>query len=293
MAEKFNAIEWTKRKTSDYRTHYRQKAYDTFVNKYHFDSLTNDENEFIFDQFWFVGKVCNFQFGNKEANAFIFADFGISSWNRYHKPASISPRAQWTAEVYPNNLAVDDKATICFIRQDQLPIWRLVEPMVEDIVDASMALKIHELFLKLPLFFKSTPELEEKMYKILKNLIRGVPCIGITGAEIENFESLNGLIDFHLPEIRQHLTECENKLKDFLGIDNAPQMDFDRMNVDQTNANNAELNASNDIMFNRIKEWNERSIAALGFDMKPVVRIKPITSFHDDVDEEGDKEDEA
>lgn len=287
------AVEWADRKIRAYRVGYRQKYYDYFINKYHFDALTSDENEFIFDSFWYKGKVCTFKYGrNKEVSPLVFADFARAATSRYGKDAAVSPIAQWSADPYPTNLAVDKDATICYIRADHFSIWSLVEPMIEDIVDAEMVLKIHEVFLKLPLFFKSTPENEEKMAHILKNLLKGIPCMNITGSELDSIEALNEKVEFHLPELVNHITERENKLKNFFGIDNTPQEDYSRLNVDQTNANNAELNSSNDMMFNRIKEWAERTKEYLRVDMKPVERIKPVTSFHDDVRGGKDNEDE-
>lgn len=281
-------------------SHYTHKYAEMFENKYKLKGLTPEENRHIFWKFWEDGKIAQWNYGgNDEVKVIVYTGFTQNKRTIYGTPSSLTPvfSGDGTIEGKPatstgEELEVGKKCTCCYIRKDHLSIREMVEPLIMNVVDAEMVLKTNEFAMKMPLLFRVNPENEIKMRNLIGKIANDEPAISITGTEADSIEGLITGISNQLAELYTYKMQRENEIKTFLGFDNTQQEDYSRLNVDQTNANNAEVQSSNDITLEILKEWNEESKKVFGVDLQPEARVKPVTSIHEDIHDEGDEDDE-
>jgi len=265
---------------------HREKAFNSFLSKYEWTGLTDSQEAYLMRKAWGVGTWALFKIGNEEAGLFAISSYGANAFDSYNIPTSITIANERDNPLYPTFAHNGETAVIGWSQYDRNPISPYVETLITNIVDVECIIKAHEFAQKCGLLITCTPETESALKDLMNKIKRDEAVIYVKEAEINAIKALITGVPYNLDKLYQHKKEREAELQTYLGIDNSPSFDFERLTVDQTNSNNAEIDNSQDNFLDNFKKFCKQAKEVLGIDISVKAKQNKVTSFHDDVNQE-------
>ena len=272
---------------------YRELFYNLWLNRYKVEGITEEEHNIIFKYFYKTGTIGAFKYGNPEAGGRIFLPWAVDTLNQYLRPYSVRAIPLNSPVGIPKEPQVCDKdCAIGYALKSMNSICSFVDRKIPQIVGVDMILKIHEFLQKTPLLIRMDSNSREKMNLLIKKVWNNIPFLAINGNEAENIEALINGAPYIIDKLYKYRSERIAEVYTFFGIDNNGIEKAERINMDETNANNAIINLQGYSLDRSVRDFFERAGKVLNTEFKVESAIDVVRSVHEDIRESEVKDDE-
>lgn len=290
--------------------YYRTKYFSFFMNGYEFDGLDSQQQRFLLTQFWEVGTINAFILegtqpsiaikGQENPNGILcLTPYAPSQYNIYNFPTYIQPvRLRGATFIPTKRMKVNEECVIGWAHVSHNSIRSIVESYVEKITDVEITIKMNLATHKLPRLIVVNPEDKERMKSMVDNIEDGVPVLYVS---VEDSQKINNIVEggnYIIDKLFTYKQNLEKELMTLMGIDNVGIVKRERENLDETNANNEEIDNGGDCFLDEMKIWCDLVTQVLGYPLSvkeksPRVEMMEYTSDGEDTGEdteEGEQE---
>ena len=303
----------TKKKNSslvrrDIEMYYRSKYYALFMNGYEFEGLDYQQQRFALSQFWEVGTINAFILeGSKPESinvdnkteapngVLVLTPYAPFKYNIYNFATEVTPVRLRGATFIPQRpMKVNKECVIGFAHSSHMSVRSIVEFYVEKITDVEVTINMNLQTHKLPRLVVCSPEDKARVEAIMNDIEAGLPRLFLTASDIKSIQAvLNSGGEYIIDKLYTYKLNLEKELMTILGIDNVGIVKKERENVDETNANNEEIDNGGDCFLDEMKIWTKQVSEILAYPLKVKEKKPKVELFEYDSNdrrEEGDED---
>lgn len=227
------------------------------------DGLDVKEAEYIFRQWYATGQVCAFNAVGTD-DLTLFAPFATERYDLYDYPVKAMPINTRNAMGFPKEfLKVNEEIVLGYALKSKKPIKSIIDVYINKIVDIEMIINTNLNTHKMPWIVVGNTDDEDKLKYIMKLLQEDVEELYLTAEMVEKLKVLVTNNPYIIDKLYAYKQDVENELNTFLGCDNS-MTSMNRMLVDQVNANNQDINESQDLFKDTIQEFFDKCKEVLG-----------------------------
>lgn len=259
-----------------------------FKNIYDIEGLEYGVKNYFMDKLIETGKLAAFKLEiNKAVEPMIgfgtFAEHG-RSWNRQPIKVQIVPEFEY--DKIPKGFLEVGKDVV-LLNLDIIPM-HFINEYVQTIVDIKATIRTNLQVNKVPFILRTT---NPKSITAMQKLLEDETVVYVDDNTIEVLPSNSPYL---IDKLNQYVKDVESELLTILGIDNVKHEKAAQMNVDEVNSNNDEINAYQQIILSKLKDFFKEIGEVLGFDLKVVENVPQVVSIREDEqptnNDEGDEE---
>lgn len=299
----------TTRDTAEYRAamykFYNLKYYNLFMSKYQSEGLEREEREYILKQLWSKGAIAAVRITDELV---IFTPFAPQMYNIYGTPTAVTAINERGAAFIPTKVLKTGALRMNEARRVEEPevvlgyafhnrpenaqgIRDFIAPLIDIIVDIEMKERVNRYAQNGTAAFKFTPENENKMTDLAAAILGDEPYLAVNANEIDGVDAIGSGVPLIIENLENYKRNIDNDILTILGIDNSGRYKAERQGTDEMNANNELINQFNDLVADNIKEFTDAVNKAYGTSISITTKEKEVTSFHDDINNPGERED--
>lgn len=275
---------------------YINRYYNMFMKFFNITDLEPEQIDYVMRKFWDTGT--NACFPIKKTGEVGFAQYTINRYNMYDFPEEIILINKWNMPFFPKgNLTVNQEAVLGWINPNHKPIREVVELYSERMAQVDMVINTNLQLHKMPFLVKVTPENVEKAKDIIDRILNNEIAVFADFDDVNLIDALATHADYVIDKLYAYKSQLEGELLTILGMDN-PLTDptLQSMTVDAENANNAQINQSQETMLSCLKDFFDKINELFGRSITVELRVQPVESVHEDPNASGsgvyeDKED--
>ena len=259
---------------------YRTKYFSLYMNAYRFIGLDYLQSRFLLTQLWEVGTVCFLNAISKEdmgtitngekdfENELIICPYAPAERNIYNFPIKVTPVNLRGVAFIPNYpLKVNEDCVIMWGHSSHMPIRYIVDSYIEKIVEIEVAIRMNVETHKLSRLIPCSYEDMEHFKNLLRDIENGQFNIFV---EVDDPTKINNVLgggEYFIDKLYAYKLNLEKELMTMLGIDNIGMVKKERENVDETNANNEEIDQGGDCFIDEMEIACEQIQKVLGHDI--------------------------
>lgn len=279
---------YTRIELEDY---YLAKFKNLFITKYYIEGLTRFENDFVFGRLFEVGKIASFQDIHKAMT--LIGDFAITQFTYIMQPKTCRAiNINYLKEFPTEPLEVGKEIALCYAdRTKRKSIRALLTPIIKKLVDIDLTIKKNLKDCKIGVVFASTLENQEAIKTFNRNLINGEDePLDIPATEIDAINPITTNSQYlgqDLTDLREYYI---NEALTYIGIDNMNITKKERVNLDETNANNAIINISGDMVKDALNDWIDETNSLFNSGWSLKVKETKVLSLSEEDDESEEEE---
>ena len=282
----------------DWKNHYLNKYMDMWIRNFEPEGLTEEEADFILKSFWFQGSCAAIRF---EGGVLGYVPVAPQDWNVYNFPTAgvpinnrgvpyIKQRVLRNGVIQNKDTGVEEpEIVIGYARPSRKPVYESIELLVGDLVTIQMTKRTTRLLQKVPYYLRVTPENEKKMKSALDDVFGDAEYVAMGSGDIDALSSQPTPNSTKMDEVWSDFKETTREILTSLGIDNVAEK-AERLQGDEINANNAEINLNADAITKGISKWCEDVSKAFGTHISLKPRRTETKSLYEGGEE---KEDDA
>lgn len=258
---------------------YREKYFNLYRAGFKWTGLDYRQEDYIMRQFYGKGTVAAFVI--KGADELGFAPWAMQSWDMYDLPETVNLINVHGSPLIPaRTMTVDKDVCIGYIQRNKRPLSLMVDWYVDRIAQVEAVintnLQVHKMPFIIPVDDGDADVASDIMDRILNNEL----CIFAEGVDASAFQAIATAAPYIIDKLHEYKVGLENELKTFLGIDNQGAVEKrEQLNLDETNANNAEINDSGNAFLDCLKEWCENIGETLGKELSVESTRQPVEAI--------------
>lgn len=261
----------------NFRQVYTDKYFDLFCSKYKIEGLSYQALYRFYQLEWTQGKAWIRKNPIGEA---VVCDFAESFYNYYNFPTKVQLVTRNNApesEVPVKALqTVDVDGAIVYLRPGKKGLKQNVDYYIGKLAEAETCITINLAIQRTPWIFSGDNATQAKIKQLTTKILGNDIVIG-TDMDKDEVASVELPRDYIIDRLTEYEERIENKLKTLLGLDNqGGYLNREQQNLDTTNSNNMEINASDDSFYNCLKEGFERVNKATGLNLKISKVYEPV-----------------
>lgn len=287
--------------------YYRTKYFSLFMNGYEFDGLDSQQQRFLLTQFWEVGTINAFILEGTQPSISIkgqenpegvlcLTPYAPSEYNIYNFPTKITPvRLRGATFIPTERMEVNQKCVLGWAHISHNSVRSIVESYVEKITDVEVTIKMNLATHKLPRLIVVNPEDKERMKSMVDNIEDGVPVLYVS---VEDSQKINNIVEggnYIIDKLFTYKQNLEKELMTIMGIDNVGIVKRERENLDETNANNEEIDNGGDCFIDEMKIFCKLVKQVLGYTLSVKEKSPRVEmmKFNSDGEETGEDTEEG
>lgn len=281
-----------------WKNHYLNKYMDMWIRNFEAEGLTEEESDFILKSFWFQGCAAAIRF---EGGVLGYVPVAPQDWNVYNFPTAGVPvnnrGVPYIRQTVLRNAVIQNsevgreepEIVIGYARPSRKPVYESIQLLVDDLVTIQMTKRTTRLLQKIPYYLRVTPENEKKMKQALEDVFDDAEFVAMGSGDIDALSSQPTPNSTKMDEVWGDFKETTREILTSLGIDNVAEK-AERLQGDEINANNAEINLNADAITKGISKWCEDVSKAFGTHISLKPRRTETKSLYEGGEE---KEDDA
>lgn len=272
-----NAVEMRK----SIEAYYRTKYFSLYMNAYEFTGLDYLKSRFLLTQLWEVGTACFLNAISKEdlgtvttgegeeiENELVICPYAPETRNIYNAPISIVPvNLRGVAFIPRNPQKVNEDCVIMFGHSSHMPIRYIVDSYIEKIVEIEVAIRMNVETHKLPRLIACKYEDKEHFKELFRDIENGQFNIFVEADDPSKVNAILNGGEYIIDKLYAYKLNLEKELMTMLGIDNVGMVKKERENLDETNANNEEIDQGGDCFIDEMEIGCEQIQKVLGHDI--------------------------
>ena len=255
-----------------WKNHYLNKYMDMWIRNFEAEGLTEEESDFILKSFWFQGCAAAIRF---EGGVLGYVPVAPQDWNVYNFPTAGVPvnnrGVPYIKQTVLRNAVIQNdevgreepEIVIGYARPSRKPVYESIQLLVDDLVTIQMTKRTTRLLQKIPYYLRVTPENEKKMKAALEDVFDDAEFVAMGSGDIDALSSQPTPNSTKMDEVWGDFKETTREILTSLGIDNVAEK-AERLQGDEINANNAEINLNADGITKGISKWCEDVSKAFG-----------------------------
>lgn len=272
------------------------KYYDLFWSQFKFRGIEDREAlYYLKGQLWKQGFVWVRKDDVTEEP--VFCQFSGYQFNHYNFPTKarlINTRGAPRSMIPYRIQAVNKDGAIIYLRPNHKGMYDDVVYYLSKMAEAETAITINLALQKMPWLICGGEGNLDKIKELVTKLL-GSEIAVFTDLDANEVNAIQLNATYLVDKLTAYEERLENKLKTLLGLDNQGGfLNSQQQNLDTTNCNNDEINASHDAIFEELKGSLENANGVLGLELgvesKHVQAVQISTSHgkKDDLMEETD-----
>lgn len=283
-------------------THYRDKFFIKFLNKFNFGNLDYQQKHYMMKKFWDkkCGKLAFFivkgtkseQYPNGMLGICPYTFAGVFNMFDFQTKAMLID-THATGVIPDTEQVIDKDCVLGWITRNQKGVEALVDVKIEELVDTEMTMRCNLRALKMPWVFGTTPENKAKIDALIASIDDDDPYLTMSIEDIKNMQVFNTNAPYIIDKLEQKRQQLEDDINTMLGFNGVGIMEKkEHLTTGEVNMNSEATNANNDIYMDCLTELNERIKEVLGYDMQPSLNQPEAVYTETDADSEEDNEEE-
>lgn len=290
--------------------YYRTKYFSLFMNGYEFDGLDPQQQRFLLTQFWEVGTINAFILKDSKPESIdikgvenpngilVLTPYAPSGYNIYNFPTKVTPvRLRGATFIPTETMKVNEECVLGWAHVSHNSVRSIVESYIEKIADVEVTIRMNLATHKLPRLIVVNPEDKERMKALANSIEDGVPVLYVS---VEDSQKINNIIEggnYIIDKLFTYKQNLEKELMTIMGIDNVGIVKRERENLDETNANNEEIDNGGDCFIDEMTIFCDLVSQVLGYPLSvkeksPRVEMMEYVSDGEDTGEETEEGDQ-
>ena len=264
------------------------KMFRLWIGRFVFESLSRKQRRFIMKSFWNEGTVA----GKKNdlidgVEGLYFTPYTTTYYDLYQEPEVVRLVNLHNVPYIPNtDQVVDVDCAIGWCNTARKPIKVLVEYYIDRMVEIQLVINTQLGLQNSPFMFGITPEMKQKADDLMAKILNHEPVVFIDIDDVSLLKAVTLNNQYNIDKLVQLYYDYESQCFNILGIDNATSDGTkDRMLLDQTNANNVEINAFNEEIKQCIQDFLDDINDLYGIKITLQSNIKPTQSLYEEGNE--------
>ena len=277
----------------DFRQVYINKYYDLFCSKYEIKGFSRGYLKTFRAKLWEKGSVWVRK--DKFTGEPICCDYAGSQWDWNNEPTMVQlvTRNNAPESIIPHEPQVTGKdGVIVYLRPNEKGYFADVAYYIGKLGEAEALITVNLALQRAPWILTSDSSNYAKLKAILRAIFNDEPTV-ITDIDRNELDAIELNTPWLVDKLTEYEERLENKIKTLLGLDNqGGYINRQQQNLDTTNSNNEEINASNDIVFKTIKEGLDMANEVLGLNLSIKDNHERTEQISKSKDSGGHKEEE-
>ena len=287
--------------------YYRSKYFSLYMNAYEFEGLDYQQQRFLLSQLWEKGTIACFILegskptsllidDKKEGNGeLVLCPYATRYYNIYNFPVEVQLIKLRGVDFIPQTpQKVNKDVVLGWGHSSHMPIRAIVEFYIDKITEVEITINMNLQTHKLPRLVICSPEDKERVSQLMNAIENGTPKLFL---DVNDWKSIQNVLqsggEFIIDKLFTYKQNLERELMTILGIDNIGVLKHERQNLDETNANNEEIDNGGDCFVDEMKIFCDQVSEVLGYpisvkEKKPRVELMDTTmedNTEDDVKE--------
>lgn len=252
----------------EYKQVFTNKYYDLFCSRFDVSGLDYRYLKTFRSKLFSKGSIWIRK--NAITGEAICCDYAASTYDWNNLPVTVqlvtTHRAPET--IIPMSPQIVDKdGVIVWLRPGEKGLKADVDYYIGKLAEAETLITINLALQRAPWILTSESQNYAKLKDLLKRIFSNAPAI-ITDIDKSELEAIELSTPWLVDKLAEYEERLENKLKTLLGLDNqGGYINREQQNLDTTNSNNDEINASQDSFFKTLKDGINRANEVLGLDI--------------------------
>lgn len=285
-----------------YTQAYYNKYYDLFCSRFDIEGFDYRYTKTLRSKLFSKGSVWIRK--DPITNQPICCDYAASTydWNNLPVTVQLVTLNGAPQTIIPTSPQVVDKdGTILWCRPGEKGYQADVEYYIGKLAEAETLITINLFLQRSPWILTSESENYAKLQLLFKQIFSNMPAI-ITDIDKNELDTIELSSPWIVDKVTEYEERLENKLKTLLGLDNqGGYINRQQQNVDTTNSNNQEIDASQDGFLKTLEDGIKRANEVLGLNLKVVSNMpkteqlsqsKGMGNEHDYPEREGTKDEQ-
>lgn len=257
---------------------YRNKYFNSFRRQIKTNGLDYRQEEYVMKKFYGSGTVAAFKI--KGIDELGFAPWALQTWDMYDCPETVVLINEHASPLTPSKvMTVDKDVCLGYIQRNKKPISLIVDWYIKRIAQVEMVINTNLQLHKMP-FLIPVAEDQAKAQDIVDRILNNELVIFAEDVEPTTFKAVVTGAPYLIDKLHEYKVGLENELKTYLGIDNQGAVEKrEQLNLDETNANNADINDGIEGFLDCLNEWADNIRQTLGINISFERASEPVTAI--------------
>lgn len=264
--------------------HLNNKYYNLFRHQIKVSGLDYRQEDYLMRKLYKKGTIAAYRIKGLD-DEIGFASWVMNTHDMYDMPETVSLINEYSSPLVPNTtLVVDENVVLGWISyshsSDSYSMKQGADYYIKRIAQVEVVLNNNIEMHKMPFLLAGDDADRAKIEDIVDRILDGELVIFADGVDPNIFKSIATGQPYLLDKLKEYEVGLVNELKTELGIDNQGSvLKREQVNLDDTNANNAEINDNIDLMVDRLNDFASRVKETLGYDIHFERRSKPVEAI--------------
>lgn len=284
-------------KRAEFRTFYENKFFSLWMNKFKAEGIDDEQMRFVMREFWRIGKVACFKLKGSEGatghpqGVLVFTPFAPCQFNIYDEPVYCNLINKRAVPFIPASMQeVNKDVVLGYASRTRRGIFELIEPLIDELVDCEMVIRINLAVQKTPWIFAISPDDRVAVTRLLQNLQNDEFELFVESDAPANIKALTSGAPFVLDKLYQYKQARENEIKEILGLNNLGTWEKkEHLITSEVEVNDEIIDQSDKTFLDCIDEFTDRIYEVFGISVKFRLNEtpKPEATATDNQEEKG------
>ena len=286
---------------------YKDKFFNKFMNKIKLNGLNYQQTYYCMKKWFYEGSVaCSLHsgaIGSNNAgeinvgdllgeNKIVFTPWANGGvYNIYDYPIYARPiNTRGVPFIQDKALLVDKEIVIIYILKSHKSVLSSINAKINELIDIEMTMRILQKRHKVPWVFKTTPENETAVKKLVDDIDNDEPYIYASVTDINEADVLKTDVPYILDKLEMQRQKIEDDIDTMLASQNVGIAEKkEHLVVGEVEANNQAIEDSGDDFISNLKEGFDRVKECFQVQVNPELAHEVVSSYNED--EEMEEED--
>lgn len=282
------------------RSFYVNKYYNLFMNRYKWGGeISNEQVAYVMRKFWADGTIAGLKAKNTEtaeapAGIPVFCPYAVDTYNTYDFPVMVTLINKRDVPFIPSGLQeVNKDVVLGFAQRNHKGARWSISRLVDEVVEAEVAIRMNLEANKMPWVIATTPETEKKLQALFDKIHDGDSALYVSAEEVDKLKVLNNGSVYILDKLYNYKEARENAIREYLGFGNLGVNEKkEHLITGEIDVNNETTEQSKKSFLDCLKEFTEAMNDTFGFHLSVEINEdKPSGNYPNE--EERTDEDET
>jgi len=240
----------------------RNKYYNLYRSQFQWTGLNYRQEDYIMKEFWAKGTVAAFKIMDGEIG---FAPWTMQSWDMYALPETVILINQMGSPLVPNTTQIVDKDVVLgYIQSNKKPLKEIVDWYIDRIAQVEMVISTNLELHKMPFIIPIEEAKKTKARDLINRLLNNEIVIFMDEEDPQLFKAVQTEAPYIIDRLNDYKKTLEGELKTVLTINNPGEYKVEQLQLSEVNANNEEINDTQNDYISHLQSFCERIGETLG-----------------------------
>lgn len=240
----------------------RNKYYNLYRSQFQWTGLNYRQEDYIMKEFWAKGTVAAFKIMDGEIG---FAPWAMQSWDMYALPETVILINQMGSPLVPNTTQIVDKDVVLgYIQSNKKPLKEIVDWYIDRIAQVEMVISTNLELHKMPFIIPIEEAKKAKARDLINRLLNNEIVIFMDEEDPQLFKAVQTEAPYIIDRLNDYKKTLEGELKTVLTINNPGEYKVEQLQLSEVNANNEEINDTQNDYVSHLQSFCERINKTLG-----------------------------